>query len=80
MTTPLSQPTSGTQGLVAIDALGPAEYRDTQPRGDHQHRRWGGARAEHRSRTPRSEVITPLSHLAWPCGDQDDSTKEDRTR
>jgi hypothetical protein len=28
MTTPLSQPASGTQGLVAIDAQGPAgEYR-----------------------------------------------------
>jgi hypothetical protein len=36
MTTPLSQPASGTPGLVVIEALGPAgEYRDTQPRGDH---------------------------------------------
>src|SRR5882762_8080407 len=37
MTSALSQPASGTQGLVAIDAL------DTQPRGDSQtppERRW----------------------------------------
>jgi hypothetical protein len=73
MTTPLSQPASGTLGLVAIDAL------DTQPRGDHQHRRCGGSRAEHRSRALRSEVITPLSHRAWLCAHQDDSTKENRT-
>jgi hypothetical protein len=72
-TTTLSQPASCTQGLVAIDALGPAgEYRDTQPRGDHQHRRCGGARAEHRSHVPRSEMMTPLSHRAWLCPDQDD--------
>jgi hypothetical protein len=51
MTTPLSQPASGTQGLVAIDAL------DTQPRGDHQHRRCDGARAEYRPRALRSDLI-----------------------
>ncbi|MCW2649481.1 MAG: phenazine antibiotic biosynthesis protein [Mycobacterium sp.] len=78
-TTALSQPAGGTQGLVAIDALGPAgENRDTQPRGDHQHRRCGGGRAEQRSRVLRFEVIAPLSHRAWLCGDQDDSTKENR--
>jgi hypothetical protein len=73
MTTPLSQPASGTQGLVAIDAP------DTQPRGDHRHRRCGGGRDEHRPRALRSEVMTPLSHRAGLCGDQGDSTKEDRT-
>jgi hypothetical protein len=64
----LSQPASGTQGLVAIDTLGPTgEYRDTQPRGDHQHRRSGAGRAEHRSHALRSEVVTPLSkRLALP--------------
>ena len=80
MTSTLSQPASGTKGLVAIDALGPAgEYRDTQPRGDHQHRRCGGARAEHRSHALRSDMMTPLSHRAWLCPDQDDSTNENRT-
>jgi len=73
MTIPLSQPASGTQALVAIDPL------DTQPRGDHQQRRCGGARVEHRTRALRSEVITPLSRRAWLCPDQDDSTKENRT-
>jgi hypothetical protein len=72
MTTPLSQPASGTPGLVAI-AL------DPQPRGDHQHRRCGGARAQHRSHALRSEVIAPLRQRAWPCPDQDDSTKDNRT-
>jgi hypothetical protein len=80
MTSALSQPPSGTQGLVAIDTRGPAgEYRDTQPRGDHQRRRCGGARAEQRSHAPRSDMITPLSHRAWLCQDQDDSTDENRT-
>jgi hypothetical protein len=73
MTTPLCPPASGTQALVAIDAL------HTQPRGDRQHRRSGAGRAERRSHALRSEVITPLSRRAWLCTDHDDSTKENRT-
>jgi hypothetical protein len=80
LTTPLSQPASGTQGLVAIDALGPAgEYRT---RNHEVITNTAGATVPELSlgRAPCAPTwFTPLSHRARLCPDHDDSTKENRT-
>jgi alkanesulfonate monooxygenase SsuD/methylene tetrahydromethanopterin reductase-like flavin-dependent oxidoreductase (luciferase family) len=39
----------------------------------------GAFEGKHYRHALRCEVITPLRHRAWPCPDQDDSTKENRT-
>jgi hypothetical protein len=77
-TTTLSQLASCTQGLVAIDTL----VRRVNARTRNHEVITNTADAavpEHRSHALRSEMMTPLSHRAWLCPDQDDSTKENRT-
>src|SRR5258705_13338631 len=66
MTSPLPQPASGTQGLVAIDAL------DTQPRGDSQtppERRWATRRKTNPPQTHAAPALfvqlnPPATHVA----------------